>query len=69
MAIVSGIQEYAIRANWKLLVESTAPWGRPIANWIPKWGEYGKKKLETIRACMLSGTITGVSLPKTHTTG
>jgi len=94
MTIVSGQQEYAIRANWKLLVENsndgyhasmthatyldylanthakdtelvlrgygkelggghavieyTAPWGRPIANWIPSWGEEGKKEMARI---------------------
>lgn len=96
MTVVSGMQEYAIRANWKLLVENsndgyhaatthatyldylanthakamnkvalegigrgldnghavveyTAPWGRPIANWVPSWGEEGKAELEAIR--------------------
>jgi len=95
MAIVEGMQEYAIRANWKLLVENsndgyhaatthatyldylgsthakdqevalsgvgrdlgnghavveyTSPWGRPVARWIPKWGEEGKKELDAIR--------------------
>jgi p-cumate 2,3-dioxygenase alpha subunit len=96
MAIVPGIQEYAIRANWKLLVENSfdgyhaatthstyldylkntngslakvalegtahdlgnghavveyrAPWGRPIAQWIPMWGEQGKHELEALYA-------------------
>jgi len=96
MMVLSGMQEYAIRANWKLLVENSndgyhaatthatyldylanthakgmnkvalegvgrglgnghavveydAPWGRPIANWIPSWGEEGKAELEAIR--------------------
>lgn len=95
IAIVDGSQEYAIRANWKLLVENsvdgyhavsthatyleylkntneslnsvalngksynlgnghavlelTAPWGRPIASWIPLWGEDGKQKISDIR--------------------
>lgn len=95
MTILNGKQEYAIRANWKLLVENsndgyhaatthatyldylanthakgnevalkgvgrelggghavveyTAPWGRPIANWIPVWGEEGRNELEAIR--------------------
>ncbi len=94
MAVVKGKQEYAIRANWKLLVENsidgyhavsthatyleylkntngslssvalngksldlgnghavleyTAPWGRPIASWIPLWGEQGKAKIQKI---------------------
>jgi len=96
MGISSGTQEYAIRANWKLLVENSvdgyhavsthatyldylkntngslsstkleghsfdlgnghavleyaAPWGRPIASWIPLWGENGKKEIEQIYA-------------------
>lgn len=94
MSIIDGVQEYAIRANWKLLVENSndgyhaatthatyldylanthakgnevaldgvgrelgnghavveyqSPWGRPIANWIPKWGEDGKAELRRI---------------------
>jgi p-cumate 2,3-dioxygenase alpha subunit len=96
MTIVGGTQEYAIRANWKLLVENsydgyhavcthstyldylrntngslanvrldgrgyslggghgaveyTAPWGRPVAQWIPMWGEEGRVEIERIRA-------------------
>lgn len=97
LTVVNGMQEYSIRANWKLLVENsndgyhaatthatyldylanthakgmnkvalegvglalggghavveyTAPWGRPIANWVPAWGEEGKTELDAIRA-------------------
>lgn len=96
MGISEGMQEYAIRANWKLLVENSvdgyhavsthasyldylkntngslsstklegvsrdlgnghavleyrAPWGRPIAEWIPLWGEDGKKEIDAIYA-------------------
>ena len=96
MTVVGGTQEYAIRANWKLLTENSidgfhaatthatyfdyiknvtgglvkvaleghaidlgnghavleyrAPWGRPIAQWIPMWGEDGKKEIERIYA-------------------
>lgn len=95
MSIVDGMQEYAIRANWKLLVENSndgyhaatthatyldylgnthakggevalsgvgrdlgnghavveysSPWGRPVARWIPKWGEEGRKELDAVR--------------------
>lgn len=95
MEIVGGTQEYAINANWKLLVENSvdgyhaltthatyidyllnasgsmadvpfegiahdlgnghavieyrAPWGRPVAQWIPAWGEEGKRELTGIR--------------------
>lgn len=31
------------------VIEYTAPWGRPIAKWIPAWGEDGKRELEEIR--------------------
>ena len=96
MRIVSGSQEYSIRANWKLLTENSvdgyhavtthatyldylkntsggltqvafdgcaralgrghavleyrAPWGRPVAQWIPAWGEDGKAELARLRA-------------------
>jgi p-cumate 2,3-dioxygenase alpha subunit len=96
MVIVGGTQEYAIRANWKLLTENSidgyhaatthatyldylkgaagnlakvpfsgvgrdlgnghavveyrAPWGRPVAQWIPLWGEDGKREIEGIHA-------------------
>ena len=94
MTIVEGAQEYAIRANWKLLAENSidgyhaltthasyldylknmagglapiplsgrsfdlgnghavleykAPWGRPIAQWVPMFGEQGKLEMEAI---------------------
>lgn len=32
------------------VVEYAAPWGRPIAQWIPAWGDEGKKDLERIMA-------------------
>lgn len=96
MTVIKGMQEYSIRANWKLLVENSndgyhaaqthatyldylanthaldkevalkgvgrelgnghavveysSPWGRPIANWIPKWGEDGKKEMDAVHA-------------------
>lgn len=96
MVIVDGAQEYAIRANWKLLAENSvdgyhavtthasyldylknmagglvpvplsgrtydlgnghavleykAPWGRPIAQWVPMFGEQGKHEMEAIYA-------------------
>ncbi len=96
MAIVTGAQEYSMRANWKLLVENSidgyhaatthasyldylkntngsltsvalegvshdlgnghavleyrAPWGRPIGQWIPRWGEQGKKEIDALNA-------------------
>lgn len=97
MIVVGGTQEYAGRANWKLLAENSidiyhgsglhptyidylksttgaldpmsglggvardlgqghgvveyqGPWGRPIAKWIPAWGEEGKAEIEKIHA-------------------
>ncbi len=32
------------------LVEYTAPWGRPIASWVPLWGEEGKVEIDKIYA-------------------
>ncbi len=96
MTIVEGGQQYAIRANWKLLAENSvdgyhaatahasyldylknmvgglvpialsgrshdlgnghavleykAPWGRPIAQWVPMFGEQGKQEIAAIQA-------------------
>ncbi len=30
-------------------VEYTAPWGRPIASWVPLWGEQGKAEIAGVR--------------------
>lgn len=30
------------------VVEYTAPWGRPVAQWIPAWGEDGKREIDRI---------------------
>jgi p-cumate 2,3-dioxygenase alpha subunit len=30
------------------VVEYKAPWGRPIAQWIPAWGDDGKRRIEAI---------------------
>lgn len=32
------------------MLEYKAPWGRPIAQWIPMWGEQGKTEIDAIRA-------------------
>lgn len=32
------------------VVEYKAPWGRPVARWIPAWGEEGKKETDEIKA-------------------
>ena len=94
LEIVSGRQEYAVKANWKLLVENSfdgyhavsthatyfdylknmngvlsqsnvvgfakdlgnghavveysAPWGRPVANWVPAWGEERKPEIDAV---------------------
>lgn len=34
--------------NGHAVVEYRAPWGRPVAQWIPAWGEDGKRELEAI---------------------
>ena len=34
--------------NGHALVEYTAPWGRPIANWVPLWGEEGKREMDAV---------------------
>jgi p-cumate 2,3-dioxygenase subunit alpha len=30
------------------VIEYTAPWGRPIASWVPLWGEEGKSEIAAI---------------------
>ncbi len=32
------------------VVEYRGPWGRPVARWIPAWGESGKQEIDGIRA-------------------
>lgn len=36
--------------NGHAVIEYTAPWGRPIASWIPLWGEEGRQEVDAIRA-------------------
>lgn len=36
--------------NGHAAVEYRAPWGRPVAQWIPAWGEEGKREMATIYA-------------------
>ena len=31
------------------VIEYSAPWGRPVANWVPLWGEQGKAEIDAIR--------------------
>ena len=34
------------------IIEYAAPWGRPIANWVPLWGEDGKAEIAAIYAAL-----------------
>ncbi len=34
------------------VIEYSAPWGRPIANWVPLWGEEGKGEIAAIYAAL-----------------
>lgn len=34
--------------NGHAVIEYSAPWGRPVAQWIPMWGESGKKEIGKI---------------------
>ena len=34
--------------NGHAVVEYSAPWGRPVAQWIPLWGEEGKREVDAI---------------------
>ena len=34
--------------NGHAVIEYTAPWGRPVASWVPLWGEEGKVEIDKI---------------------
>ena len=34
------------------VIEYSAPWGRPVANWVPLWGEEGKGEIAAIYAAL-----------------
>ena len=36
--------------NGHAVIEYTAPWGRPVAQWIPMWGEDGKAEIDKVYA-------------------
>lgn len=36
--------------NGHAVIEYRAPWGRPVAQWIPLWGEDGRRELERVYA-------------------
>lgn len=36
--------------NGHAVIEYKAPWGRPVAQWIPLWGEEGKVELNKVKA-------------------
>lgn len=38
--------------NGHAVIEYSAPWGRPVAQWVPAWGENGKKDIEGIKAVL-----------------
>lgn len=35
--------------NGHAVIEYTSAWGRPVARWMPAWGEDGKKEIEKIK--------------------
>ncbi|MCB1666741.1 MAG: aromatic ring-hydroxylating dioxygenase subunit alpha [Porticoccaceae bacterium] len=36
--------------NGHAVIEYSAPWGRPVAQWIPMWGEDGKAEIDAVYA-------------------
>jgi p-cumate 2,3-dioxygenase subunit alpha len=36
--------------NGHAVIEYSAPWGRPVASWVPLWGEEGKAEIDAIYA-------------------
>jgi p-cumate 2,3-dioxygenase subunit alpha len=39
--------------NGHAVIQGQAPWGRPVADWIPAWGEEGKKEIDEIYATLV----------------
>lgn len=39
--------------NGHAVIEYRAPWGRPVAQWIPLWGEDGRRELDAVYARLL----------------
>lgn len=48
LAAVGLVGEGRDLGNGHAVIEYTAPWGRPIGQWIPAWGEQGKADIERI---------------------
>jgi p-cumate 2,3-dioxygenase alpha subunit len=46
-----GAADFTVRdlGNGHAVIESPGPWGRPVAQWIPAWGEEGKVYIDSIR--------------------
>ncbi len=42
--------------NGHAVIEYTSPWGRPIAQWVPTWGEEAKQDVENIKARLVART-------------
>jgi p-cumate 2,3-dioxygenase alpha subunit len=40
--------------NGHAVIQGQAPWGRPVADWIPAWGEQGKKEIDEIYARLVA---------------
>ncbi len=40
--------------NGHVVIEYTAPWGRPIATWAPSWGEDAKQDVADIKAKLIA---------------
>jgi len=40
--------------NGHAVIEYTAPWGRPVAQWIPAWGEEGRHDLDRIMQSLVA---------------
>ena len=44
---LTGARAYDLK-NGHAVIQGEAPWGRPVANWIPAWGEEGKREIAGI---------------------
>jgi p-cumate 2,3-dioxygenase subunit alpha len=47
---VSGAGRGYDLGNGHAVIEGAAPWGRPVASWIPAWGESGRQEIDAIYA-------------------
>ena len=48
------------------VLEYKAPWGRPVAQWIPMWGEEGKREIDRLYARLVRALRRRTRRPHRH---